>query len=66
MLTDEQLTGNLLTQYRRIQEMDDESFAMLRVAACDEINRSMDEDDLVGELRGRYYQAMCDAVARRR
>lgn len=66
MLTDEQLTGILLVEYRRLMDMGDESFDMLRVAARDEIDRSLDQADLVGELRGRYYQAMCDAVAQRR
>lgn len=66
MLTDEQLTAVLLAECRRQMDMDDESFDMLRVAARDEIDRSLDQGDLVGELRGRYYQAMCDAVAQRR
>lgn len=65
-MNDEQLTAVLLGEYRRQMDMDDESFDMLRVAARDEINRSMDEGDTVGELRGRYYQAICDAVARNR
>lgn len=39
---------------------------MLCVASQDEIDRSLDQGDLVGELRGRYYRALCDAVARRR
>lgn len=64
MMTDEQLTVELLAMFRKFMEDDDESFAMMRVAARDEILRSMDEDDLVGELRGRYMQAICDAVAR--
>lgn len=65
-MDDEQLTVELLATFRKFMEDDEESFAMMRVAARDEILRSMDEDDLVGELRGRYLQAICDAVARRR
>lgn len=65
MLTDEQLTAELLALFRKFME-DNEAFEMMQIAACDEINRSLDEGDLVGELRGRFYQAICDAVAQHR
>lgn len=66
MMNDEQLTRQLVDEFESILSLDLESFEMLRMASRDEINRSMDGDDLVGELRGRYLQAMCDAVARYR
>lgn len=46
--------------------MSDESFSMMVMAARDEIVRSMDEKDSVGELRGRLMQAICDSVRRHR
>lgn len=66
MLTDEQLCAELTDEFHRLMAMNDESFDMLCVASQDEIDRSLDQGDLVGELRGRYYRALCDAVARRR
>lgn len=66
MMNDEQLTRQLVDEFESLLSLDWESFEMLRMASRDEINRSMDGDDLVGELRGRYLQAMCDAVARYR
>lgn len=65
MLNDEQLTRELLALFRKFME-DDEAFEMMQVAAQDEVDRSLDQGDLVGELRGRFYLAICDAVAQHR
>lgn len=65
-MDDDALMAQVTTIYDHLMATPDEGFEMMQMAARDEILRSMDQDDTVGELRGRVLQGICDAVARQR